>query len=159
MTFSCNGSIGRARSPRILFLSKSDNMCPVRIRWWSSTRFGNGRCWCNLELVRNSSAEQSGRELHTMEWRYWITRVDGGLSCEDYTVRNSFCHFVRSSFHFARPTHTPPPHLFLTTYYTSQTTLCSEHTTIHPPPLQSCSIEEDKPGISTANSPRGVYCD
>lgn len=35
-----------------------------------------------------------------MGWRYWITRVGGGVKCGGYGARNVFCRFV---LHFIHP--------------------------------------------------------
>lgn len=53
--------------------------------------FGDGRPlasvtsdrWCGPKLLEKPSAEQSGRELQAMEWRYWITRAVGGMVVGD----------------------------------------------------------------------------
>jgi len=51
-------------------------------------------CWRVPKLLRNTSAEQSGREPQTMEWRRWNTRVGGGTDSDTHGVCDVFATFL-----------------------------------------------------------------
>lgn len=51
-------------------------------------------CWRVPKLLRNTSAEQSGREPQTMEWRCWNTRVGGGMEGETNGMCDVFASFL-----------------------------------------------------------------
>jgi len=47
-------------------------------------------CWRSPKLPRYPSAERSGRELRTMEWRCWNTCAVGGMCWKIYGVGDVF---------------------------------------------------------------------
>lgn len=84
-------------SPPNFPYSQSRHPCPVRIPWWSPTRFGNERFDArDLEPAQTpSSAEQSGRATEPMGWRYrttcgFLVGMRGGI----VVLVTFFCFFL-----------------------------------------------------------------
>lgn len=89
--FSCSGSSDGIHLPHGVCLSHPAVGAQFEFGGGCPLASATSDRWCNPKLLRKPSAEQSGRELQAMEWRYWNTRAVGGMQGEISEMNDIFC--------------------------------------------------------------------